>query len=98
MRPVRSIIFVISLAACLVRGADGQIVERRWQSLAAFPDEIYVVYFLGLPGPPRIGFAGGHGMVYRTSDGGETWNTTIADNYEFRALDFVFKDSLTGWF
>jgi len=66
------------------------------------------VYFLDLPGPPRIGFAsggdttnlrisGGRGVIFKTTNGGYTWRKIPLASVE-PASDFVFKDSMTGWF
>lgn len=70
------------------------------------------IYFLDLPGPPRIGFLGtystgadstaGGGQVWKTTDGGAQWKQVAPplDNHWFfgvAVVDFAFKDSLTGW-
>ncbi|HWF44379.1 MAG TPA: T9SS type A sorting domain-containing protein [Candidatus Kapabacteria bacterium] len=93
---VQLVIFLISGIGV----AHAQIQEKLWQPLAPFSN-IKTVYFLDLPGPPRIGFVatdGNPGMLYRTTDGGNTWNAVSANNNNFVASDFTFKDSLTGWF
>jgi photosystem II stability/assembly factor-like uncharacterized protein len=74
---------------------------------------ISALYFLDLPGAPRIGFLGittddvnfttasEGGQVWKTIDGGITWTQVgpINDPFFFckEVNDFVFKDSLTGW-
>ncbi|MDP4242271.1 MAG: hypothetical protein Q8921_05995 [Bacteroidota bacterium] len=78
--------------------ANAQPQENLWQKLATFPHKIFTIQFLDMPGPPRIGFVGADSMVYRTTNGGETWLPTVASDYGFDASDFAFKDSLTGWF
>ncbi|MEO6941161.1 MAG: T9SS type A sorting domain-containing protein [Candidatus Kapaibacterium sp.] len=71
------------------------------------------LYFLDLPGPPRIGFIGlttssvtdttpnSGGEVWKTTDGGLTWGQIgpINDRTFFAkgVFDFAFKDTLTGW-
>ncbi len=98
MRAFRATSLSLILLLSLLSVSHAQIIEKEWQQLAVFPDLAYTVHFIDLPGPPRVGFVGCNHMVYRTSDGGETWNPTIVDDYDFQARDFVFKDSLTGWF
>jgi hypothetical protein len=68
------------------------------------------IYFLDLPGQPRIGFAGldniytDSNQVWKTTDGGWTWYPVHAAynaNGPFIGMDvfnFAFKDSTTGWF
>ncbi len=53
------------------------------------------VYFLDLPGPPRIGFVATDDTTYKTTDGGFTWYPIQGFNQV--AWGFTFKDSLTGW-
>lgn len=67
------------------------------------------IYFLDLPGPPRIGFAGLYedgidsNQVWKTTDGGWTWYPVRAAYPTYppfvglRVYDFTFKDSSTGW-
>jgi photosystem II stability/assembly factor-like uncharacterized protein len=81
----------------------------QWRKLADFKgfngintiDElIRSVYFLDLPGPPRIGFVGTTSELWKTNDGGSSWAKVWGDgNYsnEF-VTDICFKDSLVGWF
>src|SRR5579863_9167497 len=80
-------------------GANGQLVQKEWQSLGAFPLGVECVYFIDLPGPPRIGFVGDSGNVFRTTDGGATWlaaQVNPADS--IIPSDFTFENSDTGWF
>ncbi len=51
------------------------------------------IYFLDLPGPPRIGFLGGDGGWYKTTDGGATWKWVFG----YAGYDITFGDSLNGW-
>ncbi len=67
------------------------------------------IYFLDLPGPPRIGFAGSSNnnidsnQVWKTTDGGWTWYSVKAPYTHYSVFiglnveDFTFKDSSTGW-
>jgi photosystem II stability/assembly factor-like uncharacterized protein len=67
------------------------------------------IYFLDLPGPPRIGFVGmdhnnvDSNQVWKTTDGGWTWYSVKAPYHPdpvfigLNADDFAFKDSSTGW-
>lgn len=91
-------VLIVLFAQFLPSNSAAQPQEKLWQKLATFPHKIFTVQFLDLPGPPRIGFVGADSMVYRTTDGGETWRPTVASDYHFNATDFAFKDSLTGWF
>ena len=62
---------------------------------------ITCVYFLDLPGPPRIGFAGTETELYKTTDGGVTWRSVWDSGWSwdnYYVTDICFKDSLTGWF
>ncbi len=96
--------------------------SAQWRKLATFkiPNPSYDVdlgiesiYFLDLPGPPRIGFIGlmvptssdstvDGAQLWKTTDGGISWRKVAP--LMGRALigvgisDITFKDSLTGWF
>ncbi len=68
--------------------------DAQWKKIADFNQELITnVYFLDLPGPPRIGFVGGS-VLHKTTDGGATWRTVWGGGI----TDICFKDSLTGWF
>jgi len=96
--------------------------ESQWHLLHEFSPPVansfsYIrlsaLYFLDLPGPPRIGFAGFEiqcdldtsqfqgGEVWKTTDGGASWNRMrLLGDRAFSAwgvYEFAFKDSLTGW-
>lgn len=96
---VRMRIFAIAvlliLTAAIMRPAEAQLLEKQWQSLGAFPG-VECIYFLDLPGPPRIGFVGDSGNVLRTTDGGATWTTVLSDDSILPA-DFTFRNADTGW-
>ncbi len=77
----------------------------QWRKIADLPGHAYgtsadepvtCVYFLDLPGPPRIGFAGTEVGLWKTTDGGGTWAKIW--NEPFSVTGMTFKDSLTGWF
>jgi len=84
-------------------------LHAQWRKIADFPypwgldtlqEVVQVVYFLDLPGPPRIGFVGTTAAVYKTIDGGLSF-TKVYDfgHYSmFGITDICFKDSLVGWF
>ena len=62
---------------------------------------ITCIYFLDLPGPPRIGFVGTESELHKTTDGGKTWHSVWDSGWTFSGYyvtDICFKDSLTGWF
>jgi hypothetical protein len=70
--------------------------HAQWGRLFTLPlptEEESVIYFLDLPGPPRVGFIGDF-YLFKTTDGGLTWRK-IPNVIE--VTDFAFKDSLTGW-
>lgn len=59
------------------------------------------VYFLDLPGPPRIGFTGTESSLWKTTDGGQSWFgvwDTGMSYAHFGVTGICFKDSLIGWF
>ncbi len=112
---MKKIIFGILLLTMVPIGAKAQ-----WRSLQAFyiPSQlsdgedsgimINAIYFLDLPGPPRIGFVGlqvpesedsccNGSQVWKTTDGGWTWYQVGTLNGG-GCIGFAFKDSLTGWF
>jgi photosystem II stability/assembly factor-like uncharacterized protein len=68
----------------------------QWKKILSVPTgHTHSIYFIDLPGPPRIGFASIWAELFRTEDGGATW-TKVATNLG-DVSDFTFKDSLTGW-
>ncbi len=86
--------------------------QSQWKLLKDFSgseqSQITTIYFLNLPGLPRVGFLGltdadstGEAQVWKTVDGGWTWNQLGLANGPlfFGELpnSFTFKDSLTGW-
>jgi photosystem II stability/assembly factor-like uncharacterized protein len=76
-------------------------LQAQWKRLGNFGAT--VIYFVDLPGPPRIGFAasaGGDSGLFKTTDGGQSWkNIMLPPILDTNTLftDMVFKDSLTGW-
>jgi hypothetical protein len=70
-------------------------------SLFTGGEYITCVYFLDLPGPPRIGFVGTESEMHKTTDGGITWSSVWGNGGSFEGYyitDICFKDSLVGWF
>jgi len=69
-----------------------------------YEEPVTCVYFLNLPGPPRVGFAGTESELWKTNDGGISWKKVWIpsgplESYGLYAVtDICFKDSLTGWF
>jgi photosystem II stability/assembly factor-like uncharacterized protein len=91
MRRIAFIIILFSLSGS---------AQSQWKKIADFVGtdnvEEYVtcVYFLDLPGSPRVGFVGAGSELYKTTDGGVTFHTVCGSG----VTDICFKDSLTGWF
>ncbi len=62
------------------------------------------IYFLDRQGLPNTGFLNDGWNVCKTTDGGYKWkdvpihSPSLADSFSVSVSDFVFKDSLTGWF
>ncbi len=78
------------------------LASAQWKEIGNFglQDEyITRVYFLDLPGPPRIGFVGTGTNLYKTSDGGSSWRAVWGKGIHslYYVTDIFFKDSLTGW-
>jgi photosystem II stability/assembly factor-like uncharacterized protein len=75
--------------------------EAQWKQLIKRPGNFQFIYFLDLPGPPRIGFLGGFDSLFKTTDGGENWNPINNFPYSFAGASYIFdinfKDSTTGW-
>ena len=96
-------------AVAVTLAAYAPRVESQWklqQDFASYaPDFLRItsIYFLDLPGPPRIGFLGAasidSGQLWKTTNGGASWyEVRIANEIDFDGVyDFAFKDSLTGW-
>ncbi len=99
---ILSIILLLSVSA----------LHAQWRKVADFrasengqldtpvSEPITCIYFLDLPGPPRIGFVGTESSLWRTSDGGNTWaavwDTGVTYSHAY-VSGICFKDSLTGW-
>ncbi len=88
-------------------------LNAQWRKIAEFQvpvglenivgEYITSIYFLDLPGPPRIGFVGTEPDLWKTTNGGTTWlnvggGTQHNTSFEYYVTDICFKDSLTGWF
>ena len=107
--------FILTVIMWIV-SLGGQSACAQWEAVGTFPHQISNVYFLNEFGHPEIGFVGMFtsdtvypGSIYardstdlwRTSDGGRTWNPIalspdLVSDY-FSCRDFTFKDSLNGW-
>ena len=98
----RTITFILVTVALLTSSANAQ-----WRKVRDFIDStsginelITCVYFMDLPGPPRIGFVGTESELWKTTDGGISWKDVWPQPMAGSAyvIDICFKDSLTGWF
>lgn len=89
--------FLFFVLVCALVPAERGAAQ--WVQLKQFNSEPRVIYFLDLPGPPRIGFIGTqNGSVWRTSDGGMNWSPIVPITLGQPTVAFAFKDSLTGWY
>ncbi|MDP4199331.1 MAG: T9SS type A sorting domain-containing protein [Bacteroidota bacterium] len=101
-----------SITLSLVLSVVGvlQTAEAQWHPVmvtAHWSAPNGTVYFLDLPGPPRVGFVYGidsvttaqllEEVMFKTTNGGTTWRA-IPVGVGSWANDITFKDSLTGWF
>lgn len=57
----------------------------QWQLVDSFDLELRDIHFTS----PQVGFMAGFGVVYKTTDGGATWEFTPAENDFFVSLAFV---------
>lgn len=100
-------IFISVLLTLLVHSVNAQ-----WKKIAQFSHLIPSIYFVDVPGSPRVGFlsVGGHagdrtpsgffaaGQVWKTNDGGVSWHRAELHDPASGIVNFVFKDSVNGWF
>ncbi len=105
---VRPVLWAGLVACCFVPAQS----QAQWRLLAQPSDPggyiAGTLYFLNLPGPPRVGFVVGtdtfpnfrvngyRETIYKTIDGGQTWHTIPLGNADVGA-QFIFKDSEVGW-
>ena len=88
----RAVLFFVALTSLTPKGGRAQ-----WRDVLDLPFGLSTstIYFLDVPGPPKIGFEGSAtDATYKTTDGGFSWQPQYAP---FTKEDFTFKDSLTGW-
>ena len=76
----------------LVRTANG---GNTWQEVSKPPDSaFYAITFID----SLTGFSGGENAVYRTIDGGESWQAqAIYSEVHFGLMDIYFIDEQHGW-
>jgi photosystem II stability/assembly factor-like uncharacterized protein len=79
-------------------------VRGQWKRLLEGTGWFTSIYFLDLPGPPRVGFvaeAVEPDTLFKTTDGGKSWKgiavPVLPFWIDFQFSDFTFKDSMTGW-
>jgi len=94
---------IIALGVLLLPLGKPIECSAQWQRLFLTGHSwISNIYFLDLPGPPRIGFFTEVDTLFKTTDGGRSWKAIrIPDILPliavFQYSDFAFKDSTTGW-
>ena len=89
---------ITELLVCLFHLIVFSNAKAQWKPLLRLGGEINSIYFLDLPGPPRVGFVGIVNLIFKTTDGGQTWREIDLPRWEVDGIvDFTFKDSLTGW-
>ncbi|MGH2639962.1 MAG: hypothetical protein ACRDF4_11895, partial [Rhabdochlamydiaceae bacterium] len=90
-RGIRGVVRVIvwmTLTLLSVNSTDAQ-----WRPLFTRGGSFNTIYFLDLPGPPRVGFLGMDDGWYKTTDGGYSWRWVFG----YAGYDITFEDSMTGW-
>ncbi len=103
---MRTIVFIFLASIGLTSEVGAQ-----WRKIADFigtdhdlfrgSEPVTCVYFLDLPGPPRIGFVGTESELHKTTDGGRSWKSVWGNggSYDrYYPSDIFFKDSMVGWF
>lgn len=72
---------------------------QSWQLSHGFGATVTVVYFLEEVGVPATGFVGTTaGQIFRTTDGGASWQQCAVIEGHPTISDFAFKDGTTGFF
>src|SRR5438270_13828427 len=71
--------------------------DAQWKLQKTFPGAVTVAYFVDGPGSPTVGFAGGSRYLYRTSDGGNTWQDVTPPTLTGSVSDITFADANLGW-
>ncbi len=101
MRRIAFLLVLVSLSL----PAEAQwkkIVDFQGQNQGyTFGETVSCVYFLDLPGPPRIGFCGTESELWKTIDGGKNWTHSWGDGDTYAGFSvsgICFRDSLNGWF
>jgi hypothetical protein len=96
---VRAGLLVLSFIAIL--SGYSRSIYAQWKLSLQDHGPFAVIYFLDLPGAPRIGFVGtkdpAPSILYKTTDGGNSWRSVQFPSLYTIIEDIVFKDTLTGW-
>jgi hypothetical protein len=94
---MRSLVLSILLGCTVL----AQPLSAQWRKIYHLDySQIENIYFIDLPGPPRLGFMA-TADLWRTTDGGKSWGSEpcwINPGIEGWVTYVNFKDSLTGWF
>src|ERR1041385_606154 len=94
---MRSVVLFVFLGCTVIV----QPSTAQWRKIYHLDySQIMDIYFIDLPGPPRVGFIG-TADLWRTSDGGKSWGSEpcwINPGLDGYVSSVYFKDSMTGWF
>ncbi len=86
---------MIAIILSLVISNEG---VSQWKKLISIPGkQVRTVYFIDQLGDPKVGFVSFGDEVWKTNDGGITWQKTFFTSNSTDVSDFSFKDILTGW-
>ncbi len=96
-------ILLLLFAGLMIQCTHASSISAQWVKLKDFGKAVVSIYFIDLPGPPRIGFVSTVGSddvgeVWRTTDGGKTWTQCQLSLPTQIIHQFTFKDSVIGWF
>lgn len=87
------------LAATFGAVQESSAQTYNWQQIWKFDTGAVSIKFLTIPTQEQMGFAGlWNGDVWKTTNGGSTWEVTFNSHNLAPVSSFAFKDELLGWF